>query len=404
MRLGGGAMPASNSFNHQTYPTTPTVPPVFLKLTAIPGQSEQCPELHASLGIRRVYVVHGTFLGNDPLGLSEVLREIGRSVPFASSAANTIASVIEERTRAIAGSLPTELGNYSADFRDLFQSLTGPDPVVELVTWSSQNHHVARADLAVRLAVELLKRNFDNDERILLWGHSHAGNAFALLTNLLANQKDAVTKFFDAARGQMDAHWKELRSLLAAAPTPHPIAKNILIAAFGTPVRYGWDLSGCRGLVHVLHHREYSPDTPTLTQPLYPPHKLLDVLNARFGDWVQAFAIAGTDVSTPVATGTNEALDQLLTEGLVSPELTAELKFIGSNRIQKLCGWWKTGTRCHQDGINVLVEYEPSGRLTALGKPIEHSLLGHGVATSLHWLPAHLRLVTDQFLKTITRI
>lgn len=391
-------MPARNEFCHQNYPTAPVIEPVFQKLTVVTPQAEQFAELHTKLNVRRVLIVHGTFLGNDPLGLCDVIREIGRSVPIAASVMNALASTIEARTKAFASSLPPELGNYSEEFRSLFQSLTGPDPQIDLVSWSSQNHHLARADLAVQLAHRLFQISPDEHQRILLWGHSHAGNAFALLSNLLANQKEFVAQFFDAVRGQPEPHWSSVRDTLLRSPSPHPIARRLLITAFGTPVRYGWDTSGYEQLVHVLHHREYPSENPIRTEPLYPPHKLQDILNARYGDWVQAFALAGTDVSTPVAVAANDALDRLLSRGLNPPETSVELKLIRSARIQNLCGWWKSGTRCHQDGTNFLIEYEPSGRLTPLGNPIENSLLGHGVATSLHWLPAHIQLVAAHLL------
>lgn len=391
-------MPAQNEFCHQNYPTVPASEPVFQKLIAMPAEAARFSELHTKLNVRRVLIVHGTFLGNDPLGLCDIMREIGRSVPLASGVMNSLATTVEERTKAFSSSLPTELGNYSEDFRSLFQALTGPDPQIDLVSWSSQNHHLARADLAVQLVHRLFQISPDEHQRILLWGHSHAGNAFALLSNLLANHKESVAEFFDAFRGQPETYWTSVRDTLLRSPSPHPIASRLLIAAFGTPVRYGWDTNGYEHLVHVLHHRNYSQEHPTQTQPLYPPHKIQDVLSAKYGDWVQAFALAGTDVSTPVAVAANASLDQLLTRGLNPPEVSVELKLIRSTRIQDLCGWWKTGTRCHQDGVNFLVEYDPSGRLTPLGNPIENSLLGHGVATSLHWLPAHVQLVTAHLL------
>ena len=33
-----------------------------------------------------------------------------------------------------------------------------------------------------------------------------------------------------------------------------------------------------------------------------------------------------------------------------------------------------------------------------IGQPIELSLLGHGVATTIRWLPTHLKLVMDALL------
>lgn len=121
----------------------------------------------------------------------------------------------------------------------------GGEPGVELLspTWSGQNHHLARADLAVRLLHQLLVRPLLPDQNVLLWGHSHAGNSFALLTNLLANHKSSVAQFFEAAAQGGVAHWDEVRTNLKSALSPHPLARRIFIAGFETPVRYGWDTS-----------------------------------------------------------------------------------------------------------------------------------------------------------------
>jgi hypothetical protein len=41
----------------------------------------------------------------------------------------------------------------------------------------------------------------------------------------------------------------------------------------------------------------------------------------------------------------------------------------------------------------MLVDYQPSGQFTFPAIPIELAALGHGVATAVHWLPAHLQLI-----------
>ena len=117
------------------------------------------------------------------------------------------------------------------------------------------------------------------------------------------------------------------------------------------------------------------------------------MVGAKYGDWVQAFAIAGTDVSSLSSSKTIEALAEVLEAGLEEPEHGLDTRFIRPKRIQNACARWKTGTRCHADGLNLLVKYEPGGRTTGLAVPIEESIFGHGVATTVDWLPAHLALV-----------
>ncbi|MCA9058206.1 MAG: hypothetical protein KDA85_06890, partial [Planctomycetaceae bacterium] len=207
---------------------------------------------------------------------------------------------------------------------------------------------------------------------------------------------------FAAAPASCGPHWAAVKELLATAGTPHPLADRLLIAAFGTPVRYGWDSTGCKRLIHILHHRQPSDDSPWTTHPLFPPHAMKDVVNATWGDWVQAFAIAGTDVSTIPTRDSNGRFMELLERNLTSPEPSLDTRLIRPATMRDLCIRWKTGTRCHTDGLNLLLNYEPSGDTSPLGRPLETSLLGHGVATTCRWLPVHLKLIIEGLADTST--
>jgi hypothetical protein len=388
-------MPAHNQFQHQLYPTEPERTPWLVRLKADDASETDFSGMHADFGVSRVILVHGTFLGDDPVGIVEMLNTISRSLPVGSALLDSLAEKVRDRTRSLTSGAMKDVANYHSSFRDRFQELVGADPVIHLPAhvWSSQNHHLARAELAVRLLAELIELSPTPDERVLLWGHSHAGNAFALLSNLLANDRESVEQFFEAVSEPHGDQWAAVREFLAAGPSPHPLARAVDMVAFGTPVRYGWDSAGYRSLMHVLHHRESDPDDPFHTKPLFPPHKINDVLNARFGDWVQAFAIAGTDTTSLPSSETNEKLEALLARNLPEPTHGVDTKFLYPRGVRDACARWKTGTRCHTDGLNLLVEYEPSGNTVALGQAIEESVLGHGVATTTVWLPAHLRLV-----------
>lgn len=346
-------------------------------------------------------VVPGTFMGDDPLALSEILSAVADEASWLKKLLAPLAQQLKQRTKPLTDRITKDIGNYSADFCARFQGLVGADPLVALLDpmWTGQNHHLARADLAVRLLCELDELQPAPQQHVLLWGHSHAGNGFAILSNLLANDPDAVERFFAAGPAQ-EPHWKRARHILYRSATPHPWARSVLMAAFGTPVRYGWDVMGYRHLVHVLHHRDYDDqDSPFRTRPLFPPHSAPDVLNARYGDWVQAFGIAGTDVASPPSIDANRKLAAVLEFGLDEPEYHLDTLLIKPDSLRTLCERWKAGTRCHADGLNLLVEYEPCGRRTPLATPIEESVLGHGVATTIDWLPAHLNLVMEAFMR-----
>lgn len=345
-------------------------------------------------GIGQVILVHGTFMGDDPFAISETLDAVGSKVSVLEKPLKSLAAKLKDRIKPITDDINGDVGNYDTQYQDHFQQLVGEDPVVHLLkpTWSGQNHHFARADLAVRLLCLLDDLSMSAPDSVLLWGHSHAGNGFAILTNLLANDHKSVAAFFEAA-AQKSPHWQRAQSLLMTAPTPHPLAACVRIAAFGTPVRYGWDTTGCRDLIHVLHHRPHDAEKSITTKPLFLPHRFSEMVAAEFGDWVQAFGISGTDVVPPTSSAVNQRLEQILESGLEIPELGLDTKFLPAGRIQNLCARWKTGTRCHTNGQNLLVKYEPCGRTTSLGLPIEQALFGHGVATTTDWLPTHLALV-----------
>ncbi|HQX51010.1 MAG TPA: hypothetical protein PLY87_10100 [Planctomycetaceae bacterium] len=397
-------MPADNRFQHQLYPTETAVAPAFRVLEADAGLEADFQRLHTVLKIGRVVVVHGTFVGDDPFGIAEILRAVAESVPLLAGQFNYLAELSLENARPFTLGLTGDIGNYTEAYRVRFQELVGNDPLVELFspTWSGQNHHLARADLAVRLIHQLLLRPLLPDQNVLLWGHSHAGNAFALLTNLLANHKPTVAKFFEAADQSGQPHWDAVREHLEAAASPHPLAQRVFIAGFGTPVRYGWDTDGYAKLLHVSYHRVYDETSPEITKPLFPPYRIDEILYAKWGDWVQAFAIAGTDVSNVSTRTVNKNLSLILEANLPEPQHGLDTRFIMPKRVRDTCFRWKAGTRCHADGINLLVDYVPSGDVTPLGRPIESSLMGHGASTTLRWLPAQLKLVMEMLIHDTT--
>lgn len=351
--------------------------------------------LHTQHGVQQVIVVPGTFAGTDPFNIAGTLRAVPRHLPVLGSQFHSAADRIENRTKQIFDSAAKDMGNFTDEFTRRFEELVGGDPQVSLLDpgWSGQNHHFARADLAVRLLSRLVTRNVVGAEQILLWGHSHAGNGFALLSNLLANHRQSVDRFFEVCGRPEAAHWQQAHEALRTSPSPHPLARHITAVTFGTPVRYGWDTNGIRQAYHVLFDRGADDPTRVTTEPVFPP-RFHDIRNATYGDWVQAFAIAGTDV-VPPASGPlerNRRIAELLQQGLEPPELTADTRLIPGSHLRVLCARWKTGTRCHTDGYNLLVDYQP-GDHTETERPVESSVFGHGIATTHAWLPAHLALL-----------
>jgi hypothetical protein len=406
-------MPRQNGFRHQSYPTQPAAAPVVLKLDSDAVPSLDFGHVHTQFGVRKVLLVHGTFAGDDPLGIHAMMRAGAEPLPAAAKLAiNPVIHRLSEQTKRLTDAITSDVANYSDGYRKRFQTLVGDDPEVSRLepTWSSENNHIARAGLAVRLLnelVELHAEGFDPaHERVLLWGHSHAGNGFAILSNLLANDRASVEAFFAAAGDSLGEAGESARQALAAAPSPHPMAKATLVVTFGTPVRYGWDTDGLRSLVHVIHHRRSKDEAdPAAIIPAVTfgcegnslsdnfttaTTGVADVLSAKHGDWVQAFAIAGTDIAPPLKRKANARLGEFLERGLPEPT-PHKLK----EKLKVTCARWKTRTRLHSDGKNLLVDYE-SSQLTRFG-PARQAVLGHGIYTLKDWLPSQLALVLKWF-------
>lgn len=332
--------------------------------------------------VAAVYLVHGTFCGNDVLGL---WTELSRVAPRVSEKLRRI-------TKRIMDLLLGESGNYTRRYAQRMEmglsAGAGRTIPVRLFHWSSQNNHIARADGAVRLIDELAtcveSSNFSAPHpRILLWGHSHGGNVFALTTQLLGGDQATRTEFFDAARpfyqrrsGHIDfPTWRRVQELLAANECPLQ-ATALDFVTFGTPIRYGWETDGYSKLMHIHYHRPVCAERDWLAP--YPP-RLLRALTAGDGDFMEHLGIAGSGFPpNPLAFRTlaaNRRLRRLLAAN-VSKWLFTNLK---------------AGMRVPDDGDSLLIDYAESGRI-----PLKN-VFGHVLYTRSRWLPLHCELVAQQF-------
>lgn len=381
-------------FPHQHYTdTAPTSAPRLLAPRSYPlvGSDEFATRMQAvgnayrAAGVRQIILAHGTFVGTDALGM---LADLARLFPAASQ---TLREVIKKLVDHTIG----ETGNYTAEYAQLFErSLAGKDSPatipVRLFNWSSENSHIGRADAAVRLIEELAALDLPSDARVLLWGHSHAGNVFAIVTQLLAGNRHAIEAFFAAAKpfyrwpifGTIDLpQWERVRQLLLDHSADDAAAKNrfpqLDIVTFGTPIRYAWNAGGYAQLLHVVHHR------PTAGVPAYRttfPPTLENVLAAEQGDYVQQFGIAGTNLMPSLLAWrtcwADWRLNRLL-EGAISPrDLLARLK---------------SGRRVPDAGTTLLVNYGPMP-----GDITQHHA-GHAIYTRREWLLFHAEEVAKEF-------
>jgi hypothetical protein len=414
-------------------------------LPAEPSSAEFAERLAAAgkafsnAGVAAVYLVHGTFCGNDALGL---FTELERWAP-------KLTARLRRGGKRMFDALIGETGNYLPSFaRRMEEGLNaGVDADesrigVRLFHWSSQNHHIGRADAAVRLIDELaafatnlsvpsplwgweqtstgdpkspersavvrrdsdLGRGFEegtpltappltpphqgegnNGPRVQLWSHSHGGNAFALLTNLLGGDAATRAEFFEAGKYYFRSPWTRIVDLPVwqrveqiLSDADHPVRRLPLdLVTFGTPIRYGWDTLGYSKLLHIVHHRPVEGQ-----EEYHGPRRLRlgRMLRAVHGDYVNQLGIAGSNLPPlPLAMRTfiaDRRMRQLVERGLMS-------EWIGK-RIRR-------GMRVPDEGSTLLVDYADLERV-----PWRH-LLGHAPYTRSRWLPLHCELVAESF-------
>ncbi|HUY31468.1 MAG TPA: hypothetical protein VMV69_01710 [Pirellulales bacterium] len=387
--LGGLTEP--NRFRHQIYTgAAPTAPWQCLQAPARPKVGS--PEFHRRMSrvgealrvadVGAIFLVHGTFAGIDALG---VLAELARWYP---AGRDSIGRIAKRMVDALAG----DAGNYTTRYAESFEESiggAGESIPVRPFHWSSENHHLGRADAAVRLIDEIAALELPPRRRILIWGHSHAGNVFALMSNLLAGDAQSIECFFAAARlyyrvpftGLVDIPvWERVRHLLAH-DARRLAQRPIDMVTFGTPIRYGWDRRGHGGLLHFIHHRPLSGMPPHLAP--FPP-RLDDVFQAAGGDYLQQIGIAGTNTAPSVlawrAFTADRNLNELLQPGLSPRDLVDRLQL---------------GMRVPESGATLLVDYGPAdGNLAA-------HLAGHAVYTRHEWLLFHAEEVVQRLYHAV---
>ncbi len=381
-------MPYRNEFCHQKYQAHPPVAEYELVCPAKPpevGSEEFRRRLAAAglsmsrAGVRVIYLLHGTLAGTDVSGL---VGELGRIVP-------KWARQLQRQQKWLVDAIAGDSGNYDDVFVTTLQDginaqLDSPIEVKRFL-WSSQNHHVGRADAAVRLIEELISAQIPDHQRVQLWGHSHAGNVLALATNLIGGDMHTRRAFFQAARpyyrvpclGWVDVPvWEAVRQVLDRTGSPLGNVKLDLVT-FGTPVRYGWETGGYAQLLHVINHRP----VPNLPEYLaaFPP-TLSPSGSTEYGDAIQPVFIAGTNFPPNV-----------LAWRAFSAERRLKTLFHDSHHQRGLWDRLKLGLRVPDEGQTLLVDYAAGDPDTA------RQLGGHIVYTKQEWLPFHLEMITSRF-------
>lgn len=382
-------MPSKRHFDHHTYLNDPEQGRFEMVSDDVASpiedpNSQHVPEAAAMLrdaGVVEIILVHGTFAGNDTLGL---MREFAR---FSPKTAGTLKRFGKRMFDQVAG----EIGNYTDSYANrLAQMVNSTESTPITVTpfhWSGENHHLGRACGAIELLDQLQQRKWKTTDRVLIWGHSHGGNLLALLSNLLGGNANQREEFFAATHFHYQdpilrrlalPHWGRVKDRLLDRATQSTLPQ-LDVVCFGTPLRYRWNAEICQKLLHVVHHRPLITHAPAQGSV---PKSIREVARARGGDYVQQLGIGGTDFLHPIFAWRSwwceSRLRKLLAPGIRRRNLPRNLR---------------RGQRVSLDGTTLLVDY-PHTR-----NRWRRKLLGHGIYTRHEWLPFHLTEVTQRFYR-----
>jgi hypothetical protein len=307
---------------------------------------------------RLVVFVHGSFVGDDPLAIARTLEGAVPVLP-------DLARALRGFTRAQVSRLLGDLSNFPRDYVDALAEATGIEAVD--FTWSGENHHAARVQETVRLARVLALHGggaLGPDDRVLLIGHSHGGQLFALLSQLVARARgyDELVGAA-AARGEdvgvLEDHLERLRRCAFD------------VATFGTPPRYTFASTSKFRLLHVINHRKTTARAASLR----------GLLHTRRGDYVHHLGAPGSD--WPALSAKDRALNQRL-DGILGAgtDLRAWLRHVAR------------GLRVSPHGHTLLVDYGDEARIVpnfwATG-------FGHAAYTRRDAMLFHMQLVADHF-------
>lgn len=310
----------------------------------------------SSAGVREITFVHGTFVGTDPFSLLTSLQTLSPRVDA------TLTERLGRWLKSASDQIARDRGNFHRPYVDLFRAAVALP--CSLFVWSSENTHSARLRAAAQLAHHLVQKLDDLEDpdppRILLVGHSHAGQVFALLLQLVAECQHAPELVRICGRLGEDVDW-----LLVHLERLRRI--DVDVVTFGTPVRYGWPVRERGRLVHFVNHRGPEPLAGTLD----------GVPTTRDGDYIQQWGIAGSDLpaASTALRATNRELDELLGPGHAP---SAWLELLEHRK------------RVHDGGLTLLVDY---GDAAIRGPNFLQTNFGHAVYTRRSTMSFWLRQV-----------
>jgi hypothetical protein len=316
-------------------------------------------ERFAAAKVNAIVFVHGTFAGSDPLSAYGIVE---RALP---NIGPQLARTLRKATRGYIGRMLGDLGNFGTAYVRLLEEALRPRgariPCTDFV-WSSENHHVGRLEGALSLVRTLATHaelggaarsgwSTAGKPRLLVIGHSHAAQLFALVTQLFARTiaSEAILDIARARELDVTALENDIATLEDQA---------IDFVTFGAPARYAWaSVANVRAL-HII---------------AVPPDRTRAPLS---GDVIRRLGAEGSDF--PPLRSEERRLNAALAESLGTAGFAPA----------RLAAALRAGESLPAFGDVVLVEYPERG-LVSTG-------LGHGVYTRLDGMLFHALLVADR--------
>lgn len=406
-------MPVENNFQHDELSRkNPGERLSFADLADVvspdsPVWAETMAKCGASLseaGVATIIFLHGSLHGSDVFGMQRLdeagglkrgysrgvsgvdallaaMREGDNGIPLLPGGLKP-PLLNDDATKTLLDEQIGDAGNFTEAYvhsfrKSINQNLAQPISCIRLL-WSSEHHHLGRAQAALALLAELHKlcthQNLGKGHRILIQAHGQAGLVLALVTNLLCPSPitrrpklfEILTAYAEQSkRSELADTIKQVEPLLDTATLLNGVALDMV--TFGTPVRYGWDPSGIGKLLHVVNHRSLRTDGKRWLAKMELPQITMEMPIAWGGDYVQELAVAGSD-AVP-ATESAKAANKKVWE-MVEP-------YDGFERWLECA---RRAVRFPSEGRCLLVDYKDS---TGSTNPRDH-YYGHAVYTRRH--------------------
>ena len=311
-------------------------------------------------GVVHIALVHGTFMGDDPFSIAGTVRALVPGLrPETEHAVSKLA-------RSASRQVLRDHGNFLAEYAELLGRGLASSIRVERFSWSAGNYHLARLEAAIELTryldTSLGRLSQETPARVLLVGHSHAGQVFALLVQMLA-EVEHVPELFAVAE-ESGADIPLLRERLGRLRS-----FGLDVVTLGTPPRYGWPLWPGYRLLHIINHRGSAPTAGSIR----------GLLHTTDGDYIQQWGIAGSDLPAADAKARklNLRLDAILGVG-------ADTK--------AWRGHVRAKVRVPAYGKTLLVDYRDGNRL----KPnAVDTFFGHAVYTRKRVMLFNFELIAE---------